>query len=498
MKGESATFGGPRTWLAVFVLLLSFGGGVTWYFYDAYWAGRARAAALAWADLSRCAIGDPLAEGETLRQRLRSIELALLAAPDETWPKRCQVPAHELWLALPDGHPLKLALNEHLGCSDSCAFGELGPQLAALMDVGYPDKVSSQHEPPRRLGYDLLTSANMPSLGKEISDRRRLTDGRLGLTIDGEHCVLADKLECQKEPRRDYAIGKKDNTLYVVLREPGKKPSGTALPDDADHAFIAGDHAFWFEGDTLFVAAVDDVASSVKLGDVPRAPPHACRYAVMLGQHMVVRRGSLWKIAGVPLPLQSPPAPAKPNPARNVEEATDFGIIGLLGDGDDDAGSAWKLPDDMQQKTEALFGKPAKDKRRARTRRSDHALVCEDGRATVTWRELGPMRIKRTTCSFDGCTQSETPIADIATRSWWLASTLAGKLVMLWRGQDGAVRMRFDKREIVIMDSVHHGGPETDQLETFAGSSAISVVFHDGKHLRGFRVDASGIVFTLD
>ena len=61
--------------------------------------GKREDPAARWAALSRCLLGEPLADGETPRERLRRIELG---APDDDWPARCAPHARKLDASLAD------------------------------------------------------------------------------------------------------------------------------------------------------------------------------------------------------------------------------------------------------------------------------------------------------------------------------------------------------------------------------------------------------------
>ena len=197
---------------------------------------------------------------------------------------------------------------------------------------------------------------------------------------------------------------------------------------------------------------------------------------------------------------------------RRHQEASEFGIIGLLGSATpapDDSASPWgKVP----SRTSGLWGKP-KDRpttgrkawplgrRPSRPRLPPrHSFSCSDGAATVTWRSPRPGSdsIHQLHCTPSGCRRKEVTIEGLDVKVWWLATALGARTLLVWRARGGELRMRLAPladlpraEDVLLMDSAEHGGPATADLEAFVGSSAVVFLFRDVGY-QGLRINGDG------
>ncbi len=151
-----------------------------------------------WAQLQRCLIGKPLAEGESIYTRLRGVQLAESlesTGTNQDWPQRCTPYATGLYESLPDsGKPsmIKRSLAEQLGCKEQCSFPDTGPPLpsadklweaatrAELGDVEIP-ATPAPRAPAKSLGaeeWPVLSSAS-------VIDEKWSSDGTLWLLLKG-------------------------------------------------------------------------------------------------------------------------------------------------------------------------------------------------------------------------------------------------------------------------------------------------------------------------
>ncbi len=349
-------------------------------------------------------------------------------------------------------------------------------------------------------------------------------------------------------------IGDHEFELADVQDGQAKREAKLKLPMNSSTPWLMADHLAWLEpsgglGHRLQLRKL--TADGELLGDkqavaaVPasREPSQVCRSgtaAVALfgtaqrPTALVFYDGQSWSssvavgAALVPVGAGSttgsaPPASAgkgdgKPDVPvqRRHQEASEFGIIGLLGSAEpapDGSASPWgKVP----SKTSGLWGKP-KDRpstgRRARALKSGrsrpglptHSFTCGEGTATLTWREPRPGRdhIHQLHCTPTGCRRSEATILGLGVKVWWLATALGSRTLLVWRARGGELRIRLaplaelaKTEDALIMDSADHGGPATVDLAAFVGRSAVVFLFRDVGY-QGLRINGEGEVASL-
>lgn len=127
-------------------------------------------------------------------------------------------------------------------------------------------------------------------------------------------------------------------------------------------------------------------------------------------------------------------------------------------------------------------------------------VSCAGGSAARTWHvERGSLaEVHQVRCTAEGCTHQYTKVRGLGVKSLWLATTLGDKVLLVFRGTLGEVRMRMAPLadlgktvDTVIMDSPEYGGPEVGESHVLASASAVVVLFR-GESLFGLRIGADG------
>jgi hypothetical protein len=165
---------------------------------------------------------------------------------------------------------------------------------------------------------------------------------------------------------------------------------------------------------------------------------------------------------------------------------------------EDEEPSPWGRPKDVRP--EMWSDEPiAELPRRARLAR--HAFNCGGGAATLTWRTpLGQQQlVSRLRCTADGCEEATATLDGLSVKEWWMAATLGGATLLVWRDEAGLLRTRHAPigelaaaKDALVMDSVEHGGPATADLEAVIGADAVIFVFRSqGFHALRFSADGS-------
>jgi hypothetical protein len=196
-------------------------------------------------------------------------------------------------------------------------------------------------------------------------------------------------------------------------------------------------------------------------------------------------------------------APAKEAKKKRVERksvadaADQFGMIGLLNSGDKAEPSGFGHPDAPTAPKGMFEPSPRKPRKRQRSRLPRETLTCDGGAAALTWRVAeGPTTfIRERRCTYDSCQFAEVRLDDLDVKAWWLASSTGDNTTIVWRANDGAVRMRrAPLRElptaasVPLLDSKRYGGPATRDLRVFVSTDAILFQFRSDAGFRGIRI----------
>jgi hypothetical protein len=346
-----------------------------------------------------------------------------------------------------------------------------------------------------------------------------------------------------------------DRVFEIALVREGEPAAQKKLKlaEGAQEPILAASHVIWIDGEepTLFARPLggdDLVGERIIVGPLAEAsPPRLCAAgeltAVLVGpasgrQSIAFHAGGTWH-----RPLEVPSAtsqPAEPSATREAEpqppdqlrasepkkrdrtaearpralrDVAEFGMIGILNSGaggDPDAPTApWGRDDARDHRP--IFGDrptaaPAKDEAAgrptatlasARPHLPRQSLICGEGHATLTWRDEIADRIHQVRCTPERCQHRSVALA-LKPRSWWHATSIGDRTLILWRGAKGELRMRFDAieklpaaRDVMVMDSAEYGGPEAVDLEAFT-SDRGAVFWFRGLGFHALAIDAEG------
>jgi hypothetical protein len=191
-----------------------------------------------------------------------------------------------------------------------------------------------------------------------------------------------------------------------------------------------------------------------------------------------------------------------------LRDSADFGMIAMLsqGDGGDAPTVPWGRDDalggrrpifgDLAPARGDVPGEPAAALASARPHLPRQSFTCSADHATLTWRDASE-RIHQVRCTPDECERRSVTLA-LRPRSWWHATSIGGRTLILWRGAKGELRMRFDEieklpeaRDVIVMDSAEYGGPEAVDLEVFT-SDGGAVFWFRGLGFHALAIDAQG------
>lgn len=130
-------------------------------------------------------------------------------------------------------------------------------------------------------------------------------------------------------------------------------------------------------------------------------------------------------------------------------------------------------------------------------------FVCTKDAAALTWRverradQGGPV-VNHLRCTPAGCTREEITPKNLTAQTFWVATDLGGKVLLVWRGRMGELRMRLavpaelaEARDVIVMDSPDRGGPDTGDLGV-AVHGDTAFLFFRGNGRNALRIRADG------
>ncbi len=189
-----------------------------------------------------------------------------------------------------------------------------------------------------------------------------------------------------------------------------------------------------------------------------------------------------------------------------------FGMLGVLGAGSASATeqsaataaaeAGWGAP--LPSKASRMWAPVRRRRGRSLPRLPQVTFVCGPSDGIMTWRQPGAAQtIMQLRCTPQGCTSKRARLTNLAVKAWWIAASIGEKVVVVWRTEQGDLRMRLapieqlnDAADVLIMDSAEHGGPDTRDLQAVVGRDGVAFLF--GHHdLHGLRIDADGKVLPL-
>lgn len=481
----------------------------------------------AWSSLSKCMIGEPLAEGENVFFRIREVELAR----EEGWPARCAEHATKLHRAI-DGSGqtvlLKRLLREQLTCGDAenepCKFPESGQPLTKADETWNAAKLAGLElvDVP---GVEAPKGRLKPVLGKELpslgSAELRLADHKL--TESGEIWMVL-------EPRKDS----KQKPRWCKLAPSGEKATCAdvaALPDslgdprfipDATVPAIAGfvdtddggrqrdvfsladgkpmktrgdvrnGHVLERRGNDLYLLEVSDglVKSQEKLALAEGA--EAIVFAGWLGWLEVDDETSArklsWQKIGAGAKLEGDVVVLDGEIPPRVEPCPVSGGGVLYGRvGTPEKQSAWFL-------ASGKWSKPVSAALPAGQRR-EWTAVCAPGRVTRSWVKTqgDKATLGGLDCTPKGCSVKESEWKGAPVKQWLAVSVLGDKTVSLYETFRDDKRLQIgDAEPVVLMDAFDYSGPKLENPRVMVGPKLVVVLFDDEKDLHALYVNDAG------
>lgn len=334
--------------------------------------------------------------------------------------------------------------------------------------------------------------------------------------------------------REGFALGRAPEGQPVVGRLEAGRVSTRARP--AADGLTAGP---WLVADQVAWVARDGAWTSQALqrngdllGPVQRAAvvatteePRWCRHgATALGvfgtQAAVLLHDGRWHPFALASPGAAPAPPAAPPAtppattatsarAEAAREAAQTGMAALLAAASSTPPSPWGEPGPAPSsaRPSPLFPAPraAADRPRSRPILPRRPLTCDDDGGTLWWRETSDAGevIARLRCTPSGCREDRARLDGLDVKSWWLATGLGEQVLAVWQTSLGDVRLRLAPLDALatapdraLLDSQHHEGPDTQDLEAFVTAGGVVFLFRD-QGPRGFRIGVGGEVEPL-